>query len=69
MWTKWTDISAPVAVSNKNLVFGSPWVNLIVTWIVLMLILAGPARLLGVKFSDWVKGFSVIYWIFRYAQS
>jgi uncharacterized membrane protein YadS len=64
MWTKWTDISAPVAIPNKNLVFGSPWVNLIVAWIVLMLILAGPARLIGVKFGDWVKGFSVIYWLY-----
>jgi len=27
-----------------------------------MLILAGPARLIGVKFSD--RGFSVIYWMF-----
>jgi hypothetical protein len=25
-----------------------------------MLILAGPARLIGVKFSDWVREFSVL---------
>jgi len=45
MWTKWTDISASVAVPNKNLVFGSPSDNLKVTWIVLMLILADPPNL------------------------
>jgi uncharacterized membrane protein YadS len=63
-WATWTDIARPVSVPNEKLVLGSPWVNLLVTWLVLMFLLGGPARLIGVKFSDWVKGFSVIYWVF-----
>jgi uncharacterized membrane protein YadS len=63
-WATWTDIARPVLVPNEKLVLGSPWVNLLVTWLVLMFLLGGPARLIGVKFSDWVKGFSVIYWVF-----
>jgi uncharacterized membrane protein YadS len=63
-WATWTDIAKPVSVPNEKLVLGSPWVNLLVTWLVLMFLLGGPARLIGVKFSDWVKGFSVIYWVF-----
>ncbi|ABL87349.1 conserved hypothetical protein 698 [Pyrobaculum islandicum DSM 4184] len=63
MWKVWTDISSPVAVPNPKMVFGSPWVNLIVAWIVLMLLLMGPAKLIGIKPSDWVRGFTVIYWL------
>ncbi|MCU7787704.1 putative sulfate exporter family transporter [Pyrobaculum sp. 3827-6] len=63
MWTKWTDPGKAFAVPNPKLVFGSPWVNLVVAWLVLMLLLAGPAKLIGVKFGDWVRGFSVVYWL------
>ncbi|MEM4424162.1 putative sulfate exporter family transporter [Pyrobaculum sp.] len=63
MWTKWTDPAKAFAVPNPKLVFGSPWVNIIVAWVVLMLLLMGPAKLIGVKPSDWAKGFSVIWWL------
>ncbi|CCC81905.1 putative sulfate exporter family transporter [Thermoproteus tenax] len=62
-WKAWTDISSPVAVPNPKLVLGSPWVNLVVAWIALMLLLMGPAKLIGVRPSEWVKGFTVIYWL------
>ncbi|MEM0277791.1 MAG: hypothetical protein QW677_09005 [Pyrobaculum sp.] len=63
MWTKWTDPAKAFAVPSPKLVFGSPWVNIIVAWVVLMLLLMGPAKLIGVKPSDWAKGFSVIWWL------
>jgi uncharacterized membrane protein YadS len=63
-WTKWIDVASPVDVPNKSLVFGSPWVNLVIAWAVLLLLLAGPAKLIGVAFGEWAKGFSVLYWAF-----
>jgi len=44
MWATWTDIARPVAVPNEKLVLGSPWVNLLVTWLVLMFLLGGPGE-------------------------
>lgn len=62
-WTTWTNIANAVRVPNPKLVLGSPWVNLIVAWLALMLILMGPAKLIGVRPRAWAAGFSLIFWL------
>ncbi|MDP2954399.1 MAG: putative sulfate exporter family transporter [Chloroflexota bacterium] len=43
--------------------YGNPWINLVILWIFLLLILLLPARLIGIKPLGWLAGFSALYWV------
>ena len=52
----WTDITQ--ALSSK--IF-EPWLGLILSFIFLALIMIPVTKYNGVKFKDWIKGFSIIF--------